>query len=286
MVAGTASPGARAEVINIPWTELLPAQATLQNPQPGPVPHCRRASLRCVRVEIRRLREYRNKLGCDHRAVFATTYLVLTKQLLRDVQTGALDFVSPRYFYFEDALFANFYFRVSRAWNRGDDVPEAWRVAFMAAASPDKAGVQDMLLGINAHVQNDMPFVLAALGLSTPDGESRKPDHDEANGTLNRSYEDVVAVVKRRFDPAIDLSNPELVPLDDLVGLELVRAWRENVWRNAEKLLNAKGKREQRQVAMKIEDDAAATAEVIASGSLPGYGGTRDAYCAAGPSGD
>ncbi|MDQ3572510.1 MAG: DUF5995 family protein [Actinomycetota bacterium] len=285
LVAGTASSGARAEVINIPWTELLPPQATLQNPQPGPVAHCRKPSLRCVRVEIRRLREYRNALGCDHRAVFATTYLVLTKQLLQDVKTGALDFISPRYFYFEDALFANFYFRVSRAWNRGDDVPEAWRVAFMAAASPDKAGVQDMLLGINAHVQNDMPFVLAALGLRTRDGRSRKPDHDAVNATLNRAYPRVVAAVRRRFDPSLDLSNSPLIPLDDLAGLELTRTWREVVWRNAERLLNAETQAQWTRVAQSIEDYAALNARLIAAGGLPGYGATRDAYCAAGPSG-
>ena len=50
----------------------------------------------------------------------------------------------------------------------------------------DTGAVQDMLLGINAHVQNDMPFVLASLGLRKPNGDSRKPDHDVANGTLNR----------------------------------------------------------------------------------------------------
>jgi hypothetical protein len=107
-----------------------------------------------------------------------------------------------------------------------------------------------------------------------------------ANGTLNRAYEDVVAEVRERFDPLIDLSNPELVPLDDLAGLELVRGWRELVWRNAERLLSADGTKEQRKVAKSIEDQAALTANVIAAAGLPGYGATRDAYCAAGPSGD
>ena len=58
------------------------------------------------------------------------------------------------------------------------------------------------------------------------------------------------------------------------------------MWRNAEKLLNAKGKQEQRRVAKQIEDQAALTAQAIAAAGLPGYGATRDAYCAAGPSGD
>ena len=278
---------ASSEVPNLEWTALLPPIPTANNPQPGPVSTCPKPSPRCIRAQIRRLRAARDGWGCDHRAVFATTYLTLTKQLFSDVKSGLVEetFIDPDYLYTEDALFANIYFRTAKAYDRGDEIAEAWQIAFDTAARSDTGAVQDMLLGINAHVQNDMPFMLAALGLARPNGDSRKPDHDEANGTLNRAYEDVVAEVRDRFDPAIDLTNPELVPIDDLAGLELVRSWRELVWRNAERLLNAKNKREQRQVAMSIEDNAAATATLIAQGGIPGYGATRDAYCAAGPSG-
>ncbi len=54
-LAGAAA-GARAEVVNIPWTELLPATSTAANPQPGPIANCRKARPKCVRVEIKRLR--------------------------------------------------------------------------------------------------------------------------------------------------------------------------------------------------------------------------------------
>jgi uncharacterized protein DUF5995 len=279
---------ASSEVPNLEWTALLPPIPTAKNPQPGPVATCQEPKPGCIRAQIRRLRGARDEWGCDHRAVFATTYLTLTKQLFADVKSGLVErtFDDPDYLYTEDALFANIYFRTARAYDRGDEIAEAWQIAFDTAKRNDTGAVQDMLLGINAHVQNDMPFMLAALGLTRPNGKTRKHDHDKANGALNRAYEDVVEEVRVRFDPAIDLSNPELVPLDDLAGLELVRTWRENVWRNAERLLNAEGKREQRQVAKQIEDQAALTAEVIAAGGIPGYGATRDAYCAAGPSGD
>jgi Family of unknown function (DUF5995) len=278
---------ASAEVPNLEWTALLPPLPTAQNPQPGPVSTCPKPNPGCIRTQIRRLRAARDKWGCDHRAVFATTYLMLTKQIFEDVKTGFVEknFLDPKYLYTEDALFASVYFRTARAYRRGEEVAKAWQIAFDTAERDDTGAVQDMLLGINAHVQNDMPFVLAHLGLRERDGTSRKPDHDVANGALNRGYEEVVEEVKLRFDELIGLSNPAALPADDLLGLELVRAWRENVWRNAEKLLNAKGKQEQRQVAKQIEDDAAVTAQAIAAGGLPGYGATRDAYCAAGPSG-
>ena len=278
---------ASSEVPNLEWTGLLPPIPTAENPQPGPVATCQKPKPGCIRAQIRRLREARDEWGCDHRAVFATTYLTLTKQLFSDVKSGLVErtFADPDYLYTEDALFANIYFRTARAYERGDEIAEAWQIAFDTAKRDDTGAVQDMLLGINAHVQNDMPFMLAALGLTRPNGNSRKPDHDEANGTLNRAYEDVVEEVRVRFDPAIGITNPAGLPADDLLGLELVRGWRESVWRNAERLLNAEGKREQRQVAKQIEAQAAATAEGIALGALPGYGATRDAYCAEGPSG-
>jgi Family of unknown function (DUF5995) len=284
---GAGATASSAEVINVPWTELLPPLPTASNPQPGPVPNCRVAKPKCVRVTIKRLRRLRNDLGCDHRAVFATTYLELTKQILDDMRAGLVKrhMIDPKYLYTEDGVFANFYFRVVRAWDRGDPIPEAWRIAFETAQSNDKAAVQDMLLGINAHVQNDMPFVLASMGLRTEDGRSRKPDHDFTNGTLNRGYPRVVAAVRQRFDPSMDLSNSPLIPPDDLAGLELTRTWREVVWRNAERLLNADGRAERTRVAQSIEDYAAVNARLIAAAGLPGYGATRDAYCAAGPSG-
>ena len=68
---------------------------------------------------------------------------------------------------------------------------------------------------------------------------------------------------------------------DDVLGLEMVKEWRENVWRNAERLLNAKDEQERREVAQQIEDNAAAWARNIAAPEQPGYRAQRDAYCAA-----
>lgn len=284
---GGAAPAGAQGVPGVPWTELMPPLPSPNEPRSRPVANCRKASPRCVRRVIRRLRERRERWGCDHRAVFATTYLELTKQIMRDIESGwvARNFDRPRYLYREDALFANVYFRVIRAWRRGEAVPGAWRVAFEAARADDKVGAQDMLLGINAHVQNDMPFVLAALGLRTRAGKSRKPDHDAGNEFLSRGYEHVIRAVRNRYDESLDLTNSPLIPLDDLAGLELARGWREQVWRNAERLVNAGSRSERREVALQIEANAEATARTIAAGGMPGYGPTRDAYCAAGPAG-
>jgi len=264
---------------NVHWERFLPALPSPSEIQPRSVPNCRRATIRCIDVEIKRLRALQRRWRCDHRAVFATIYLELTKTL-RQVLRERPNFLRyPKYLYVEDALFANVYFGAIRDARRGKRVPEAWRIAFEAAASADLNATQDMLLGINAHVQNDMPFVLAALGLRTRAGASRKEDHDAVNDVLDRSYPDVVNAVRDRFDPQVGLTNSDSTPVDDVFGLELVKGWREQVWRNAERLVNAQDKAERERVARQIQQDAANWARGFAAVEQNGYRETRDAYC-------
>jgi hypothetical protein len=272
---------AAAQAPNLPWTELLPALPTPTDVQPGPVPRCRRPTLRCIDATIAVMRRVRDQLGCDHRGVFATTYLVLT-QVIRETLRARPNFFRFRsYFIWEDVLFANYYFDVLRRAAQRRSVPEAWRIAFDTAARGDANAAQDMLLGINAHVQRDMPYVLEELGLRTRRGESRKVDHDRMNAVLNRAYERVVREVRRRYDPVIEFTNSSAHPVDDVVGLETVRTWREGVWRNAERLVSARSPAQRAQVAQSIEANAAGWARSIAAVQVPGYRAQRDAYCAA-----
>jgi Family of unknown function (DUF5995) len=273
----------RADSLLVPntnWTALLPPlPGTPTDVQPGPVPNCAVPSVSCIDTEIDRMTQLRDQLGCDHRAVFATTYLELTKEIRRFVDTDGAAFQDLNYLYTEDALFADFYFDTFQAWQNGGSVPPAWRIAFEQAMRGQITGAQEMLLGINAHVQNDMPFVIAALGMRMPDGTSRKHDHDLVNEVLNRGYEPVVEAIRSRYDPLVGVTNPGLIPADNIAGLEMVREWRELVWRNAERLLLAPTESAREQVAKQIEANAAGWATGIAATQVPGIRASRDAYC-------
>jgi hypothetical protein len=278
------SPAAADSLLLVPntnWTALLPPlPGTPTEPQPGPVQNCEVPSVGCIDTEIQRMTELRDQLGCDHRAVFATTYLELTKEIRRFIDTDAARFQDLDYLYAEDALFADFYFDTFQAWQNGGEVAPAWRIAFEQAAHGQITGAQEMLLGINAHVQNDMPFVIAALGVRQPDGTSRKPDHELVNEVLNRGYEPVVEAIRERYDPLISVTNSSLIPADNVAGLEMVRGWRELVWRNAERLLLAKTEAARERVASQIEANAAGWANGIAATKVPGIRASRDSYCA------
>jgi hypothetical protein len=275
-----AAPAAHAQTAapNVNWPELLPPGASPSDVQPGPVPGCRKASMKCMDSVIRKLRARRDRLGCDHRAVFADTYLLLTQEMKRTIRRNPRFFSDNRWLFYEDVTFANFYFGLYR---KGAQLPEAWQIAFDTAASGDQNAAQDMLLGINAHVQRDMPYVVASVGIRKPDGSSRKPDHDVENKILAGAYERIVRDVERRYDPFLAISNSSATPLDDFGGMEMVKGWREGVWRNAERLLNAKSDAERQAVSQQIELNAANWARSIAATpGPPGYRGQRDAYCA------
>jgi hypothetical protein len=276
-----ASPAAAQTTPDVPWPTLLPAApGTPSDVQPGPVPRCTRPTLRCVDDTMRIMRRWRTRFGCDHRAVFDTTYLLLTEEIRRYLRRPGF-FDDRRYLIWEVTQFSNFYFRTLENERAGRPVPEAWQIAFDAADSDGANAGQDMLLGINAHVQRDMPYVVASLGVRTPSGASRKPDHDRANTVLNSAYERIVREVGERYDPLLFTTNASWNPLDNIAGLEAVKGWREGVWRNAERLLTAKSDAERSLVEATIEGNAATWARLMAAPQAPGYRAQRDAYCAA-----
>jgi hypothetical protein len=267
---------------NFPWPALLPPLDVPNNVQPGPVSYCHKATIRCIDETISRMRALRARLGCNHRAVFATTYLLLTEEIRRTVITDPHFYSDNDWLLYLDTLFAKYYFDTNTNLDGGRAVPQAWQIAFDTAAHGDANAGQDLLLGINAHVQRDMAYVMADEGLRKRDGSSRKPDHDKGNEILQRGYEPIVKTIAEQYDPLISTTNSEATPIDNMGGLEMVKEWREGVWRNAERLLNAKTQQERAAISQQIEDNAAYWARSIAANDEPpGYRAYRDAYCRA-----
>jgi hypothetical protein len=276
---------ARAENVALPnWPSALPA--TPGTPA-GTVPlgwdACPKGKTSCVRAVIREMTGRWRPLdeSCDHRAVFALTYLRTTEEFLRTIEGDPAFFGDPAWVNHLDAVFAELYFRAYDEWERGGPVPEAWRIAFETAASDDEQGIGDLLLGMNAHINRDLPYALAHVGLLDADGAARKADHDRVNEFLDRVIDPLQIELARLYDPIFGLTDAEPSPLDEVGALAAVRGFRENAWRNAERLVRAKSAAERALVSQSIEAEAALAAHTIRLGnSLPGYGPSRDAHCA------
>lgn len=261
---------------------LLPALGTYDATSED---DCVAGRFQCVDKVIREMTRRFDRLveSCDHDLMFSLTYLRTTEEYLRAATTLGF-FQDPTFVNHEDAVFANYYFRPFEAWHAGrrGEVPAAWRIAFDAAERKTVTGSGDLLLGVNAHINRDLPYVLAGIGLVKPDGSSRKPDHDKVNEFLNRVGDDLYAEIARRFDPTVDDGN---LPawLDDMLTFQAFPIMRENAWRNAERLVAARTSLERAQVEASIEESAAATARsiVAATASDASTTAARDAYCAA-----
>ena len=265
------------------WTTLLPGLTT--DYEPNSDNDCAAGRTRCVDAVIREMQRRFDPLAtaCDHDAIFSLTYLRTTEEYRRTIEDPTF-FEDTPFVNHEDAVFAGYYFDAYDNWHSPHraEVPRAWAIAFQAADQRAVSAAGNLVLGINAHVQRDLPFVLAAIGMVKPDGSSRKPDHDRVNEFLNRVADELYPEIARRFDPTID--DGELPgTADNFAEFQIIPTWREIAWRNAERLVSASSAEARAQVAAQIEAYAASQALILRSiyqyGPL-GSSAARDAFCA------
>jgi Family of unknown function (DUF5995) len=285
LVVALALPAAAAaeDAPFVGWSALLPGLSLQYDPSSPD--DCTAGRVQCVDKTVRQMTHRFDALasGCDHSAIFSLTYLRVTEEYRRTVDGPFFD--DTPFVNYEDTLFAHYYFAAFDAWAAGrrEQVPPAWRVAFDAAKARAVSATGDLLLGINAHVQRDLPLVLYAVGLVRPDGTSRKADHDRVNIILNRVADDVIAEIARRFDPTADDGNLPTT-IDDAAVFQSLAGWREKAWRSAELLAAAPTPEARELVVAGIERDAAAEAEaIVAATRYPPFSGgsaARDAFCA------
>ncbi len=220
--------------------------------------------------------------SCDHRGLFALAYLETTREYQRAVHEPGF-FREPEVVNHEDDVFAQLYFDHQDAYDRGDraSVPAAWLLAFDAAKAKSQTTMGDVMLGISAHINRDLPIALATIGLRDPKtGRSRKPDHDKVNAFLARV--NFNPQVRAAWDPSY--SSTDAIASFTAEELTLIQAWREAAFREAERLIEAKTAAQQALVLREIEQSAWLQGRllILSTRNAPGTtSAERDAYCAA-----
>jgi hypothetical protein len=265
LLVGSLTEPARAEDPPfVPWSALLPGLTTTF--EPSSANDCQAGRLHCVDAVIREMTRRFDPLAeaCSHDALFALTYLRTTEEYRRAVVELGF-FSDPAFINHQDANFAQQYFDAWDSYHGGAPAaaPRAWQIPFRASQQKQVNGAGSILLGMSAHVNRDLPFMLAAIGLVKPDGSSRKPDHDKVNVFLNRVVEPLFAEAAARFDPLVDDTQFNGTLLDEAALLQLLVAWRETAWRNAEALVSAPTPEARALVEAAIEREAAIVANLI-----------------------
>jgi Family of unknown function (DUF5995) len=184
-----------------------------------------------VRDVADRLRLHLDALApTDHRRHFLGTYLRTTLAVGQALAAGR--FADPSWVGRLDAVFARHYLDAVEAASTGgpaDGVPEPWRRAF--AAPPGLPPLQHVLLGVNAHINLDLPQALLAV----------IDDADFADPALlarrHRDHAVIDAVLAERVGPEGELGGPGrwrrlTGPLDRAATRRFLRESRRQVWHN------------------------------------------------------
>lgn len=264
------------------WSELLPSG--YMGVDTGSADVCVAGRIQCVDRVAQRLQQQVARLGCDHNAVFSLAYARTTEKVAAVERADPAFFTDSAWLNHYDAVFADFYFEAWNAWQTSGSAPPAWEMAFGAADRRESSAAGNLLLGMSAHVNRDLPFTLYAIGLVAPDGSSRKPDHDRVNQILNTLVSPIIDEIVARYDPSAR-TVPGLGSLGDYLQFQVLPAWREEAWRNAERLASAPDPAARAVIAAAIEQ--AAAAEATAMLTVTRYApplttsAPRDAYCRA-----
>lgn len=132
---------------------------------------------------------------------FAALYRQVTLEVQRGIGRGFFE-DGPRMERL-DTCFANRYLAALTAWQSGGTPTRSWKVAFTAMEDPEKIILQDLLVGMNAHINLDLG--IAAAQICPGDRiEDLKSDFFKINQVLAALIQPVETVIGR-FSPMIGL---------------------------------------------------------------------------------
>jgi hypothetical protein len=208
----------------------------------------------------------------DRRAYFAEAYGAMTTAMLSGVTSGG----------FADDVwvgrlldrFADYYFDAVEAFDAVDHFdpprtcPKVWLDAFESCRRDDLSRLQVVLLGINAHINHDLPLALADVlddwdELDEASRAGRLSDHEQVNTVIERSTDLVQDAVVNRAAPLLAIADRLLGPIDEAVFNHVVSCWREHGWEDAQRLVAAEDPEAREVVRADIEERARRWAHLI-----------------------
>ena len=170
----------------------------------------------------------------DPRRFFHATYLRTTRAV-RDALRGGR-FGDPDWVERWDVAFADLYLDALRADSAGGPVPGPWAIAFRTGRErPDAPALRHVLLGMNAHINYDLPQALLAV-ISGPEfGDPallgrRRADHQRIDEVLSqRVGAEDAELASTAPRSAVDAA---LAPLNQAASRRFLREARAKVWDN------------------------------------------------------
>ncbi|MEP7203772.1 MAG: DUF5995 family protein [Ilumatobacteraceae bacterium] len=166
-------------------------------------------------------------------ATYRRTTIAVHKALLAD------HFVDGAWVERWDVVFASLYLDALEQWNRGDATPGPWAVAFDSATDRRVPPLRQVLLGMNAHINYDLPQALLAVITDDEFVDSavvarRNVDHERIDAILS-SRVDAEDLELQRVETPGDRTRLDrmLKPFNQAATKRFMKESRRKVWRNA-----------------------------------------------------
>lgn len=171
----------------------------------------------------------------DPRAVFLGCYCMMTANLMGAIEAG--EFQDPEWVGHLMEHFAEYYFVALQAYERNQPhTPATWRLAFDRALQPGGLALQNLLLGVNAHINYDLVLALSDLlesdweNLDEPARRRRYEDHCQVNRVIARTIDSVQDAILEPHNLPMQLVDVLFGPVDEWLVSQLIESWRDQVW--------------------------------------------------------
>ncbi len=181
---------------------------------------------------------------------FNTTYLIITRAVNEKVKEGFFKY--PDVMKKVDVVFAHYYFDALAQFVHQEHCPDAWRLLFEQSRENNYHQYIFMALGVNAHVNNDLPQSLRGANV----GEEFFEDYEKVNGIIKDSLEEVVDSLQEQ-NIIIRTLSQKMRDTYALFLQSLIQNWRMKAWEDYIALTNNQKKRED------IENSASALAHEL-----------------------
>lgn len=203
----------------------------------------------------------------DGRASFLACYQLMTDSMVTALD--AAEFDDPEWV---DRLlvgFARRYFDALDAFDAGPDLaPSVWRLAHASCCDPNVWTLQRLLLGINAHINVDLPITVSELLIDDASAahvatDRRLADYLRVNEIISRTMDEVQDSVLEAEAPGFRVLDVILGRGDEFLASRLLFRWRDQAWENAVRLSDTSDPELRAALLLQMEEDAVRTGEAI-----------------------
>lgn len=194
----------------------------------------------------------------DRRVDFLRCYRLMTGNMLLAIKKG--EFHDGPWVQQLLDHFADYYFTALANYEQDrPETPAVWTTTHRAAVQPKTLLLQNLLLGINAHINYDLVLTLYDVlapewqALSATARRQRYEDHRRVNTVIGRTVDAVQDSIVEPKEPLMQIVDALLGPVDELTASLMIRRWREEVWRHTLQMLAAPDEAERESLRQQVE---------------------------------